>query len=426
MVNSKRLAENFNRLSTIGAQEHGGITRIAFTDPDWEARAYVIQIMEQAGLCIHMDAFGNIIGRREGRNPDAPVVMLGSHIDSVPDGGNFDGVAGVLGAIEVMQCLEDEAAAFYHPIEVVVFMAEESSRFGVATLGSKVFCGKIKMNELEQFVDQQGVSLSEALTQRNLGAGKSAQAGYTGEIKSFLELHIEQGKVLETVGKRLGIVTGIAAPTRMRLIVTGQADHSGATPMHMRHDALTAAAEIILSVEKLAEGLSQDGIVGTTGIVHAEPGVMNVIPGRVELGIDIRGTVLAAKQLMLSQLQEAIDRMKNRRQVDVEIMVLTDEKPVALSAEMQEFLQSLCDEHNMPVLHMPSGAGHDAMHMAEITHTGLVFIPCRAGISHNPAEWAELADIVSGVELLLAAVRKLAQKDFVWKTAVPAYGTNNA
>lgn len=426
MVNSKRLAENFNRLSTIGAQEHGGITRIAFTDPDWEARAYVIQIMEQAGLSIHMDAFGNIIGRREGRNPDAPVVMLGSHIDSVPDGGNFDGVAGVLGAIEVMQCLEDEEAEFYHPIEVVVFMAEESSRFGVATLGSKVFCGKIKMNELEQFVDQQGVSLPEALTQRNLGAGKGAQAGYTGEIKAFLELHIEQGKVLETVGKRLGIVNGIAAPTRMRLIVSGQADHSGATPMHMRHDALTAAAEIILSVEKLAEGLSQDGIVGTTGIVHAEPGVMNVIPGRVELGIDIRGTVQAAKQLMLSQLQEAIDRMKNRRQVDVEIMVLTDERPVVLSAEMQKFLQSLCDEHNMPVLRMPSGAGHDAMHMAEITHTGLIFIPCRAGISHNPTEWAELADIVSGVELLLAAVRKLAQKDFVWKTAVPAGGTNNA
>lgn len=420
MVCSERLAGNFQRLSAIGAEAHGGITRLAFSDTDWEARAFVIRLMEQAGLRIRIDAFGNVIGRREGLNPAASVVMLGSHVDSVPNGGNYDGIVGVLGAIEVLQCLEDAQETYYHPIEVVVFMAEESSRFGVATLGSKVFCGKIKMNELDQFIDQQGIMLPEAMRRQGLTADKQAQAAYTGEIKAFLELHIEQGKVLETLGKQLGIVTGIAAPTRMRIVIEGQADHSGATPMNMRRDALTAAAEVILAVEALAEAAAKDGIVGTTGIIQAEPGVMNVIPGRAELGIDIRGTLPTVKQSVLRQLYEAIDRIKSRRQVAAAIKVLTDEVPVSLSAEMVEFLESVNDERGASALRMPSGAGHDAMHLAGFTHTGLVFIPCRAGISHNPAEWAELADIVAGTELLLAATRKLAQKEFGWKTAVGA------
>lgn len=415
MVSSKRLADNFKILSEIGVQDNGGITRLAFSDADWQARDFVLRLMAQAGLEIRVDAFGNIIGRREGLNPAAPVVMMGSHIDSVPSGGNFDGVVGVLGAIEVMQCLEDEQAELYHPVEVVVFMAEESSRFGVATLGSKVFCGKIKMNDLERFVDKQGISLPAALRLRGLAADEEIDISYPGLIKSFLELHIEQGKVLETVGRQLGIVTGIAAPTRLRLIVSGQADHSGATPMNMRRDALTAAAEIILAVEKLAGASAETGIVGTTGIIQAEPGVMNVIPGRVELGIDLRGTSLAAKKLVLQQLTEAIGSVKERRQVKVETICLTDEEPVVLSSQMVEFLQALCTERGDSVLLMPSGAGHDAMHLAARAPTGLIFIPCRGGISHNPAEWAEITDIAAGTALLLAATRKLAQQDFVWQ-----------
>lgn len=409
MVCCARLEENFNKLAAIGRQDDGGFTRLAFTEEDWQARSVVMQLMDQAGLAIRIDAFGNVIGRREGTNPEAAVVMAGSHIDTVPHGGNYDGVAGVLGAIEAVQRLKETGGKNYHPIEVVVFMAEESSRFGVATLGSKAFCGKLSPDQLAQYRDSQGVSLAGALQQRGLEPAKIYEARYPGRIKAFLELHIEQGKVLETTGTELGIVTGIAAPTRLRVIVTGQADHSGATPMNMRQDALTAAAEMILQVEELARAESHHGVVGTTGIVKAEPGVMNVIPGRVELGVDIRGISLESKQRVIKGFLKKIDDIKQRRNIGAEIFTLTDENPVELSSDMVQLLHDICREHNHSVMLMPSGAGHDAMHVAAFAKTGMIFIPCRGGISHNPAEWASLDAVAAGAEVLCTAIRRLAQ-----------------
>lgn len=415
MISSKRLEGNFQRLAIVGKQEGGGITRLAFSDSDWEAREIIIELMKQAGLIIRVDEFGNLIGRREGLNPNEAVVMLGSHIDSVPSGGNYDGVVGVLAAIEALQCLEDKQEKYDHPIEVVVFMAEESSRFGVATLGSKAFCGKISLENLEQYKDKDGISLSQAIGQRGFTPEKINQAHYKSPIKAFLELHIEQGKVLEATNKQIGIVTGIAAPTRLKVIITGQADHSGATPMHMRQDALTAAAEVILLVEQLATKAGHQGVVGTTGVIKADPGAINVIPGRVELGIDIRGISLDSKQQVVSELMSAMDRMKKQRNVGIEIVTITDEIPVQLSEEMVQLLQNVCSTLPYPNMLMPSGAGHDAMHLASVTPTGIVFIPCKEGISHNPAEFAKLDDVVAGTEVLLATIRKIADKDFLWE-----------
>lgn len=409
MISVKRLEENFRRLSAIGAQADGGITRLAFSDEDWEARNYIRELMEAAGLAVRVDAFGNLIARREGLNPAAPVVMLGSHIDSVPNGGNYDGVAGVLAAIEVVRCLEEAGQQTVHPIEVVVFMAEESSRFGMATLGSKVFCGKLSLAQLEQYTDKQGVTLAQAMRGRGLAPENIGHARYDQAIKVFLELHIEQGKVLETMGKQIGIVTGIAAPTRLKVIVTGQADHSGATPMNMRQDALAAAAEIILLVEKLAGQESHNGTVGTTGMAKVEPGVMNVIPGRVELGIDLRGISAASKRQVLGELTAGIAEVQARRGVDMEIITLTDEKPVEISREIVEFLQNIAEEYGYANMLLPSGAGHDTMHVAEMAPAGMVFVPCKGGISHNPAEWASIDDIAAGARILLGAVRKLAE-----------------
>lgn len=408
MINVKRLEGNFGRLAAVGAQAGGGITRLAFSDEDWEARRVVVELMEQAGLTVRFDAFGNVIGRREGLDKEAPVVMMGSHIDSVPSGGNFDGVAGVLAAIEVVHCLTENKVETQQPLEVVVFMAEESSRFGMATLGSKVFCGKLLLSQLEQLKDKQGIPLAEAMRQRGLVPENIAAARYAQPIKAFLELHIEQGKVLESAGLQLGIVTGIAAPTRLQVVVTGQADHSGATPMNLRQDALTAAAEMVLLVEKLANEESRHGTVGTTGMIKAEPGVMNVIPGRVELGIDIRGITEDSKQRVVSALTAAIDEIRKRRGVHVEITTLTDEKPVKISREIVEFLQTIAQKNNYSCQLMPSGAGHDAMHLAEIAPTGMLFVPCKGGISHNPAEWADIADIAAGTDVLLKAVMALA------------------
>ncbi len=418
MVSYRRLEENFQRLSVIGRQDGGGITRLAFGDADWEARNVVIELMKNAGLKIRVDAFGNIIGRREGLYPEKSVVMLGSHIDSVPNGGNFDGVVGVLAAIEALQCLEEQQEQNDHPIEVVVFMAEESSRFGVATLGSKAFCGKLSSQNLVQYKDKDGITLAEAIQQRELAPENIGQAQYEGEIKAFLELHIEQGKVLETTNHQIGIVTGIAAPTRFKAIVTGQADHSGATPMNMRQDALTAAAEVILLVEQLARKVAHLGVVGTTGVIKADPGAINVIPGRVELGIDIRAIQLASKQWVVDELIAGIDKIKIQRSVTIELITLTDEIPVELLKEMVEELQEVCKQHPYPNMLMPSGAGHDAMHLASLAPTGIIFIPCQGGISHNPAEWASMDDIVAGTEILLTAIRKIANLEFSWKKAM--------
>ena len=400
---------NFKRISTIGTHD-GSVTRLAFSDADWETRSVIRQMMEKVGLIMRVDAFGNLIGRREGKNPQAPVVMLGSHIDSVPHGGNFDGIAGVLGAIEVVYCLNEMGYENYYPIEVVVFMAEESSRFGAATLGSRAFCGELSFDNLNQYKDKCGVTLAQAMKKRGIVPENISQAYYAGKVKAFLELHIEQGKVLETARNKIGIVTGIAAPTRLRIVIAGEADHSGATPMNMRKDALTAAAEIILKVEELAGREADNGSVGTTGIVKAEPGVMNVIPGRVELGIDIRGIVAESKQRIVRNLIDMSKCITSRRNVKVEVTTLVDEKPVSLSNNIICMLEGICQELTYPSMLMPSGAGHDAMHLASIAETGMIFIPCRGGISHNPAEWASIDDIVAGTNVLLAAIHKLAER----------------
>lgn len=411
MASSKRLEKNFQHLAGIGQESSGGFTRLAFSDTDWEAREFVIGLMKQAGLVIRVDAFGNVIGRREGVNPAASVIMTGSHIDSVPHGGNYDGVVGTLGAIEALQCLEEAGEKNYHPIEVVVFMSEESSRFGVATLGSKAFCGKLSREKLDELKDKQGLSLADVLRQRNLSPDNIAEAHYKGGIKSFLEIHIEQGKVLETTQNQLGVVTGIAAPTRLRVMFTGQADHSGATPMNMRQDALTAAAEVILQVEAFANEEAHNAVVGTTGIVKAEPGVMNVIPGKVELGIDIRGIDAPSKQRVVDKLKAEFEAIKKKRGVGIEVVVLSDDTPVKLPDHMVEFLYDICQQSSYKSIRMPSGAGHDAMHIATLADTGMVFIPCRDGISHNPAEHAKIEDITAATEVLTKAIQKLAAKE---------------
>jgi len=414
MVSEKRLAINFEKMSTITAPGQG-ITRIAFSDEDWQARSFVIELMKEAGLTIRIDHFGNVIGRLEGTDPNAKVVMLGSHIDSVPNGGNFDGVVGVLGAIEAINCMNEANFVNDHPIEIVVFMSEESSRFGVATLGSKTMCGKMDVPTLKKLVDKKGHSLYNILKLRGLDADKIDEAVYPHELKAFMELHIEQGKVLEATDSQLGIVTGIAAPTRLKVIINGQADHSGATPMNMRQDALCAAAEIILQVEKLAKTSKEFSVVGTTGIIHAQPGVMNVVPGKVELGIDIRSIYMETKIKVVKAVMSQIKTITEKRNLTADITTLTNETPVKLKDEVISFLDDICKEKNYAYMQMPSGAGHDAMHWAHVAPTGMIFIPCKKGISHNPAEHAEMKDIIAGTEVLYTVICKLASKDFSFK-----------
>jgi hydantoinase/carbamoylase family amidase len=336
---------------------------------------------------------------------------MGSHIDSVPNGGNFDGILGVLGAIEVINTMNDNDFKNRNPIEVVAFMCEESSRFGTAVLGSKAMCGKLDCDTLKKLVDDDGKSLYTILKMRGLNADKIADCTYTEDLKAFLELHIEQGRVLEDLGCAIGIVTGISGPTRLNVSIKGSADHSGATPMELRHDALCAAAEIILLVEETAQIISEEDepVVGTVGTISSKPGAINVIPGEAHLKIDIRSISLDAKIKAVRTIQHQIEAIALERDVEIKIETTVNENPVALDSGLIAKLEDICKELGYASMQMPSGAGHDAMQWASTAPTALIFVPCENGLSHCPEEWAEIEDMAKGVEVLYKAVCELTE-----------------
>jgi len=388
-----------------------GINRLAFTDADWKGRQYIIDCMTDVGLSVEIDDFGNVIGYKIGKKPDLPVVMVGSHTDSVPNGGNYDGVVGVLSAIEVIRSMIDDGYEHDHTIAVVSFMCEESGRFGNATLGSKAMRGELRLQDLHRLVDKQGISLYEALKGRNLNPDGIEEMEYNRPVKSFTEIHIEQGKVLEHEQKMIGIVTGIAAPERFYVTIRGNADHSGATPMNLRHDALCGAAKIILGIEEIASMQEEPPVVGTVGVVEVTPGAMNVIPGGVKLGVDIRSISKVARNSVVTLVKEFIDITAGKRGLSYTIEPIAQDHPVAMHPAMIREIEEAVKSVGVEYMTMPSGAGHDAMHWAEAVPTGMIFIPCRDGISHNPAEFAEMDDIVTGAEVLDKVLRKLSLEE---------------
>ena len=410
MIQRERLVKDFEAMAQLTAPGEG-INRLAFTDADWAGRQYIIDRMTDAGLTVETDDFGNVIGYKIGKKPDLPVVMVGSHTDSVPNGGNYDGVVGVLSAIEVIRSMTDDGYEHDHTIAVVSFMCEESGRFGNATLGSKAMRGELTLQDLHRLVDKQGISLYEALKDRNLNPDGIETMAYKRPVKSFTEIHIEQGKVLEHEQKTIGIVTGIAAPERFYVTIRGNADHSGATPMNLRHDALCGASKIILGIEEIASMQEEPPVVGTVGIVEVTPGAMNVIPGAVKLGVDIRSISKVARNSVVTLVKEFIDITAEKRGLSYTIETIAQDHPVEMHPAMIREIEEAIKSVGVEYMTMPSGAGHDAMHWAEAVPTGMIFIPCRDGISHNPAEFAEMDDIVTGAEVLDKVLRKLSLEE---------------
>ena len=406
MIQRERLVKDFDAMAQLTAPGEG-INRLAFTDADWKGRQYIIDCMTDVGLSVEIDDFGNVIGYKIGKKPDLPVVMVGSHTDSVPNGGNYDGVVGVLSAIEVIRSMIDDGYEHDHTIAVVSFMCEESGRFGNATLGSKAMRGELRLQDLHRLVDKQGISLYEALKGRNLNPDGIEEMEYNRPVKSFTEIHIEQGKVLEQEQKMIGIVTGIAAPERFYVTIRGNADHSGATPMNLRHDALCGASKIILGIEEIASMQEEPPVVGTVGVVEVTPGAMNVIPGAVKLGVDIRSISKVARNSVVTLVKEFIDITAGKRGLSYTIEPIAQDYPVAMHPAMIREIEEAVKSVGVEYITMPSGAGHDAMHWAEAVPTGMIFIPCRDGISHNPAEFAEMNDIVTGAAVLDKVLRKL-------------------
>jgi len=411
MINAQRLEHEMQMVSTFGALPSRGITRLAFSEEEAQARTYVKGLMQGIGMTIREDAIGNIYGRLEGELPLSPVTV-GSHLDSVPQGGCYDGTLGIMCGLEAMRAIKEHGIGHKRPLELIIFSCEESSRFNMATVGSKVVSGKLGLEKLKTLKDKHGVSVYDAAKAFgcDVDALEEAKLGKNA-LYSYIELHIEQGPVLENKGIPVGIVTGIAAPIRYELVVQGKADHSGATPMSMRQDALACAAEIILGVESIGGTKAGETTVATVGFANATPGVLNVIPGTVTLGIDIRDIDKDNLEKATTLICNMIECTVTKRGLTYTLKELTHDAPTALDKKIIDLLTEEAENLDIDALLLPSGAGHDAMHMGEVAEfTGMLFIPCKEGISHNVAEEITMEDACKATHVLAKSLITLANE----------------
>ena len=385
-----------------------GFSRLVFGEAEWGAVEYVTGLMREADLAVRTDAFGNVIGRLEGREPGASVVATGSHLDTVPEGGNFDGVVGVIAGLGALMRLKARGL-LRHPVEVMVFRGEESARFSIHTMGSKVMAGIASVEAWRKLQDHGGTRLAQALAARGLDLERIPEAvRRPEEFKAFVEMHIEQGPVLEEAGIPIGVVEAIAGPVRLKISVEGTASHSGTTPMGKRRDALVSAAQVVLAVQDEAAKRGERRIVGTVGVMKVHPGAMNVVPGRVEMWVDIRGIDAEDVAATARAVREAAARIADREGTRIRLETLSTDTPVPMDSDVIQTIEAACRRAGVAYRRMPSGAGHDAMNMAKLAPAGMIFIPCRRGVSHNPDEYAAPEDILTGIDVLTETLATLA------------------
>jgi allantoate deiminase len=407
VIDGERLWRRISDLGEIGEQDEGGVTRLSLTGEERAAKDRVAAYMEEAGLSVREDAAGNLIGRREGKNPDAPVVLVGSHVDSVYNGGNFDGPLGVLAGVEVLQTMREQGVETDHPVEVVAFTDEEGARFSFGMIGSRALAGKLTPEDLAEHEDTGGVSIAEAMREYGLDPERIGEAARPeGSIRAYVELHIEQGQVLESEDLPAGVVTGIAGPVWLRFILEGETGHAGATPMGLRRDALAAAAEIMGLIEAAA---SETGTsVGTVGQLSLEPGGINIIPGRVEFSLDLRDIDESVRDRVEERILEGAREVCERRGVGLEIEALQRLAPAPCSELVRDAIGRACEKLGIRVHTLPSGAGHDGMQLTGLCPMGMIFIRSRDGVSHSPDEWSTKEDCAAGSEVLYWTVLDLA------------------
>jgi N-carbamoyl-L-amino-acid hydrolase len=402
---AERLAADLRALEAFTRPDRP-YTRRAFSDEDRAARQWLAGRMAEAGLAVAVDAAGNQIGRRAGRAA-APALMIGSHLDTVEAGGRFDGIAGVLAGLEVARCLHAAGHRLAHALEVVNFTCEEPSDFGLSTIGSRAMSGKLDATTAARLRDGQGRSLAGAIDSvGGRGAALDAARRAPGDVARYLELHIEQAVSLDRAGIPLGVVTAIAAPSRYRVAIRGRQDHAGGTPMADRRDALAAAAELVLLVERLAREAGR-GMVGTVGVIEARPNMINIVPGETDLLVDFRGIEPEAIAGTLAGFETGVAEIATRRGVTIDATSLMRDAPLAVSPEMVEAAEAATQALGVPWRRLTSGASHDANHVARLCPIGLLFIPCRDGRSHCPEEWADVAHLATGTRVLLELLLRL-------------------
>ena len=405
-----RIVKDIETLATFTSTPTSGVTRLPFTPEDGKAREYIKCQMMDACLEVKEDGVGTIIGKRNGTMLNAPAIMIGSHYDSVKNGGAFDGVAGIAAALEVVRVFNDEGIITKYPIEVVAMNDEEGVRFKGGMLSSRAMAGSVTEDELDTLKDEDGISIRQAMMNFGIIPDLNNAVRYKNSIKAFLELHIEQGPVLEAHNKDIGIVKNIAGQKVYKVDIRGKAGHAGTTPMNLRHDALIAASKAIIKLDSTVKEKGNDTVV-TVGELYVAPGAANVIPGYVEFTIDIRSSDEEIVQEIILTFEEALKLIEN----DFGVKVSLNETFYAASVELSGIIKNIIKEEVSQLGYdsvcMRSGAGHDAMIMAEYVPTGMIFVPSKNGNSHNPEEWTDYEKIQKGIEVLLNTVITLSNKE---------------
>ncbi len=400
-INGARLSQHLTELAEFGKTPEGGTHRVAYTDADRQGREFVIKLMEQARLNVRIDEAGNLIGRLPGGNIHLPPLAIGSHIDSVPQGGSYDGQVGSMGAIEVAQTLADNNRTLRHPLEVIIFSNEEGGTYGSHALahgltekqlGLTTNSGKT-VGEGIKFIGGDPSKLAQPLRKR-------------GEIAAYLELHIEQGGILEAEKLNIGVVEGIVGISQWEVTVEGFANHAGTTPMNQRHDALLAAAKYIEAVNRVVTSMPGRQ-VGTVGRIQAQPGAYNVIPGKVLTTLELRDLDAAKIQLLFQKIQAEVGQIEKATGTKFSFKETNAIVPAPTDLRVRGLIDRTAKQLGFTTKLMPSGAGHDAQEVAPITSVGMIFIPSRAGISHSPREFSTPEDITNGANVLLHTLLKL-------------------
>ena len=399
-VDSQRLWQSLMELARLGATPKGGVCRLALTDLDRQARDRFVQWCEAAGCSVSIDAVGNIFARRPGRNPALAPVMTGSHIDTQPTGGKFDGCFGVMAGLEVIRTLNDLGVETEAPLEVVVWTNEEGSRFAPCMMGSGVFAGKFTLEETLAKTDAQGVSVGEALNAIGY-AGPRAVLGHP--VGAYFEAHIEQGPILEDQAKTIGVVLGALGQKWFDLTLRGVEAHAGPTPMHLRKDALVGAAAVVEAVNRTAHS-HQPHACGTVGCLQAYPGSRNVIPGEVRMTLDFRHLEADRLQAMIAEVQAVIEATCAKHGLSFELTPTADFPALYFDKTCVEAVRSAAGALGLSHMDIVSGAGHDAIFLAELGPAGMIFVPCENGISHNEIENATPEDLGAGCAVLLRAM----------------------
>ncbi len=397
----ERMESRIRALGKFGANPQGGVSRVAFSEADKQGRAFIIGLMKSAGLVVHIDAAGNIIGKRAGKNPLLQVIAFGSHIDSVPFGGNYDGDVGVIGAIECIELLNEAGLITEHPLEVIAFSDEEGG-----LTGSTAMIGRLKENNLNQ-ISSSGKTVREGLSELGGDIAKLPTAiRQKGELLAFLELHIEQGAILYNSKIDVGIVEGIVGIEQWDVTIEGRANHAGTTPMNLRKDAMLAAAKLIIAVNESVKSIP-GAQVGTVGRIKTEPGAPNVIPGKVTMSVELRDLSREKILSVFEKIKQRAAEIEKESGTHIDFTSAHSNLPAITDKKIQLLIETAARELGLSYKLMPSGAGHDTQDLAVIAPTGMIFVPSKDGISHSPDEYSSPNDMANGVTVLLRTILAL-------------------